>query len=37
MVEKADTGGNPAEGIWPHPGDYILGGTARAGDKEKMI
>ena len=37
MVEKAEAGDNPAEGIWPHPRDYTLRGTDRAGDKEKMI
>ena len=37
MIGKADAGGNPAEGIWSHPWDYTLGGTARARDEEKMI
>ena len=37
IIGKADAGGDPAEGIWSHPGDYTLGGTARAGDEEKMI
>ena len=37
MIGEADAGGNSAEGIWSHPGDYTLGGTARAGDEEKTI
>ena len=35
MIGKAAAGGNLAEGIWSHPGDYTLGGRARAGDEEK--
>ena len=37
LAEKLNSGGDPADGIWPHPGDYTLGGTARAGDEEKAI
>ena len=36
-MEKANAGGDLAEGIWPHRGDYTLGGTARVGDEEKVI
>ena len=37
LLERENAGGDPAEGIWQHPGDYTLGGAARAGDEEKVI